>query len=274
MNLRLHTSTAPLIERLRQHLPQSLLLEGDAGVGLLTIARYIADRQILALLEPTDRDGKVDHDRGTISVEAIRTLYDQTHSKHTTKQVVIIDDADRMSHGAQNAFLKLLEEPGEHIHFILTAHKPRQLLPTIHSRVQHTTILPITAEQTTAYLAEQGITDAKKLAQLRFIADGLPAELTRLIASDDYFAARAGAMSDARTFIQGTSFERVTVAFRYGASRDRALQLLDSALTILRRSVSAHPETRLVTQLERTLAAREAIDSNHHVRLQLTQLVI
>ena len=269
-----HPATATMIERMSRQLPQSLLLSGDRGSGLMTAAKYLAGKQIIAVVEPVDAKEAVDHDRGTIKVDAIRELYEQTRAKHTTRQVVIIDGADHMSHGAQNAFLKLLEEPNEHIHFILTAHNPRALLPTIHSRVQQVALLPITTEQTTEFLAEKGMTDPKKLAQLRFIADGMPAELSRLLSDDAYFTARAGNMGDARTFIQGSSFDRLAVAFRYSTQRDTALQLLDSALVILRKSLSSNPEPRLVGQLERTLAAREAIDANHHVRLQLTQLVV
>lgn len=274
MNLVFHPASHDLINRLRVHLPQSLLVSGERGTGLTSTAKYIAGGQVVAIVEPVDVKGTVDHERGTIKIEAIRQLYEQTRAKHTSPQAVIIDSADHMSHGAQNAFLKLLEEPNEHIHFILTAHNPRALLPTIHSRVQEVTLLSITAEQTAAFLREQGVTDAKKLAQLRFIADGLPAELGRLIADDDYFAIRAGNMGDARTFIQGTTFERLEVAFKYSTQREKALQLLDSALTILRKSLSSNPEPRLIAQLERTLAAREAIDTNHHARLQLTRIVV
>jgi DNA polymerase-3 subunit delta' len=274
MSLVFHPTSHTVIERLRANLPQSLLLSGDQGIGLGTAARYLAGKQIIAIVEPVDAKGVIDHDRGTIKIEAVRELYDQTRAKHTSRQVVIIDDVDHMSHGAQNAFLKLLEEPNDTIHFILTAHNPRALLPTIHSRVQHVALLPLPTDQTSLFLAEQGIVDAKKLAQLRFIADGLPAELSRLAADDTYFATRAANMGDARTFIQGSSFERLTVAFKYSTQREKALQLLDSALVILRKSVSSNPEPRLLSQLARTLAAREAIDTNHHIRLQLTQLII
>lgn len=273
MNLVLHPTTAAFVERLRVRLPSSLIIEGESGVGLLSLARELSDSHVLAIVEPTDKDGKIDHNKGTIRVEAVRRLYEQTRAKQTTAQFVIIDDADAMTHGAQNAFLKLLEEPGEHIHFILTSHRPRLLLPTIHSRTQHLTVLPITDEQTATLLQQQQATDAKKIAQLQFIAAGLPAELMRLLADDAYFNDKAEAMGDSRTFLQGSAFERITIAFRY-TQREKALQLLDGCLMILRRSVSRQPDPKLVTQLDTYLAAREAIEANHHVRLQLTQLVI
>jgi DNA polymerase III delta prime subunit len=125
---------------LQNNPPQSLLLSGYTGVGLLTIARALADVFITDELHPQDSKNNIDDQSGTITVEMIRGLYDKTRAKYTKKQVIIIDNADRMSHGAQSAFLKLLEEPNSQIHFILTAHAPQKLLSTIRSRVQHSVV--------------------------------------------------------------------------------------------------------------------------------------
>ncbi len=49
-------------------------------------------------------------------------------------RVVIIDPADRLSTGAQNAFLKTLEEPPPNAVFVLVAAREDALLPTVRSR--------------------------------------------------------------------------------------------------------------------------------------------
>ncbi len=51
-------------------------------------------------------------------------------------KVAIVDEADRMSHSAQNAFLKTLEEPPNQSIIILLTSSPQSLLPTIRSRCQ------------------------------------------------------------------------------------------------------------------------------------------
>ena len=269
-----HSVTATLLERLEAELPQSLLLSGEEGVGLFTAAKQLAGKQLNAIVRPTDSKGAVDATRGTISVETIRDLYEQTRARHTSRQVVIIDDADRMSHGAQNAFLKLLEEPNAHIHFILTAHQPSRLLPTIRSRVQAISLLPLTPEQSMAFIAKKGITDSKKQAQLQFIASGLPAKLSRLIADDEYFAKEAAFMGDARTFIQGSSYEKLLLVNMYASNREETLRLIDAALLILRRSLTGNPEPKLVHQMDRLLETRDAIDANHNIKLQLAQIIV
>ena len=53
---------------------------------------------------------------------------------------------------ACNALLKTLEEPPEHVVFILATTEPQKILPTIHSRCQRFDFHPITQEEIVAHL--------------------------------------------------------------------------------------------------------------------------
>lgn len=262
------------LDILKEQLPQSLLLTGEGGVGLLTIAKGLAEKQLAGIIRPQDAKEQLDDQNGTITVEMIRRLYDQTRAKHTSRQIVIIDDADKMSLGAQAAFLKLLEEPNFHIYFILTSHTPGRLLPTIQSRVQQIMIYPASSQQTDEYLEHIGITDSVKKSQLHFIAEGLPAEISRLLADEDYFKERAKVMSDARALLQSNSYEQLLIIQRYQPDRVMTLRLLDSMLLVARRSLSAKPQAGLVKQLEKLLDIQTNIQNNHNVRLQLTRHIL
>lgn len=55
-------------------------------------------------------------------------------------RVVIIDDADMMNRNAQNALLKILEEPPKNTVLILITHRLGTLIPTIRSRTQNFTM--------------------------------------------------------------------------------------------------------------------------------------
>jgi len=179
-----------------------------------------------------------------------------------------------MSNGAQSAFLKLLEEPNSQIHFILTAHAPQKLLPTIRSRVQHSVVPMLGSSQSADFIASLKVDEPKKRAQLQFIAEGLPAELTRLQNDDDYFSSRAETVGDARDLLQADTFKKLLVVQKYRSSREDALQLTESALQILRRSVSAKPQPQVVLQLERLLDTQERIAANHNISLQLAKFVL
>lgn len=274
MNIVINPKSQQLLSAISRELPQSLLLAGERGVGLATIARGLAGRDLAAFIEPENSKGETDHNTGTVTIEAIRHLYDQTRSKRTKRQIIVIDDADRMSLGAQGAFLKLLEEPTEHTHFVLTSHSPQLLLPTIRSRVQSVVIEPATPDQTDTYLTELGAKEAKKRIQLDFLASGLPAELHRLITNDDYFASRAGVMGDARDLLASPAYKKLLIVHKYYQNRGDTLQLLDSALALTRRSLTQKPQPALVRQLDRLLIVRDKIAANHNIRLQLMDFVL
>lgn len=76
-------------------------------------------------------------DNGAIKVDMIRELSKEIYLLPTIskKKVFIIDDADTMNEQAQNALLKVLEEPPEYATIILIASNKDKLLNTIKSRV-------------------------------------------------------------------------------------------------------------------------------------------
>jgi len=58
-------------------------------------------------------------------------------------KVYIFMEADSFNAEAANAFLKTLEEPPGHVHFILVTDRPERLLPTIASRCQPVAFSPV-----------------------------------------------------------------------------------------------------------------------------------
>ena len=270
----LHPAVLGVMERLRQNLPQSLLIHGEQGIGLKTTAHWLAGSADHILIQPTDSKRNIDESGGSISVETIRELYDTTRSKRHSNLVVIIDNADRMSHGAQSAFLKLLEEPNTHTKFILTSHAAAKLLATIRSRVWSQHIQPLTPQQTSEFIASLGVTDARKKMQLEFLANGLPAELQRLVSSDEYFDARAKILQDARTLLQGTPYNQLLLAQKYRSDRQSAIKLIDGMLAILQRSLRAQGEPKLIQKIEQLLAIRTRIEGNANIALQLSRLAL
>jgi DNA polymerase-3 subunit gamma/tau len=71
-------------------------------------------------------------------VEDVRSLIERVAlgSPGRTK-VYILDEVHMLSPGASNALLKTLEEPPDHVVFVLATTDPQKVLPTIRSRTQH-----------------------------------------------------------------------------------------------------------------------------------------
>jgi DNA polymerase-3 subunit delta' len=67
-------------------------------------------------------------------------------------KVFIFLDAESLNAEAANAFLKTLEEPPPHVHFVLVTERPEQLPPTVVSRCQSVVFSPVSTSALTAYL--------------------------------------------------------------------------------------------------------------------------
>jgi len=81
-------------------------------------------------------EGKPYQVKRNIAVAQIRAMQHHLTTRPTlgSRRVIIIDPADDMERNASNALLKSLEEPPRGTFFMLVAHRPARLLPTIRSR--------------------------------------------------------------------------------------------------------------------------------------------
>ena len=90
-------------------------------------------------------------------------------------KAMLVYPAERMNHITANALLKTLEEPPGDLKFVLASEAAHQLLPTIRSRcLTHTLTWP-KADESLAWLAEQGVKKADAEPLLR-AAGGRPAD--------------------------------------------------------------------------------------------------
>ena len=74
--------------------------------------------------------------RREITVAQVRALTEDAPvlPNEAAHKVYILPEADAMNTAAQNAFLKLLEEPPAFVSFLLCTRRPEALLPTVRSR--------------------------------------------------------------------------------------------------------------------------------------------
>jgi len=273
-NAYIHAKTLHQLEALVKDLPQSVLVSGPVGIGLKATVTYIADvLKVKPVYILPEKDEKVDLEKGVITVDVIRRLYATTKTVETGKRLIVIDYAERMSAQSQNAFLKLLEEPGINTHFILLTHSVAKALPTILSRVQVVEVQPISVDQSLSLLKDLGVTDAQKRAQLLFIAEGLPALMTQLAADDKAFESRVQIVRDARTYLQGSAYDRLKIALTYKDSREDALMVLSDAGKLLKGSIKNGQAKDVLRKIDAVLSAHERIEANGNIRLQLASVM-
>ena len=70
-----------------------------------------------------------------------------------SRKICLINDADRLTPSAANAFLKTLEDPPEHSLFVLITSRPMKLLATVRSRCLTLRFLPASSLQVEGALA-------------------------------------------------------------------------------------------------------------------------
>ncbi|MBH1956317.1 DNA polymerase III subunit gamma/tau [Candidatus Saccharibacteria bacterium] len=132
------------------------LLTGPRGVGKTSIARILAHE--INSLEYTDETTHLDiieiDAASNNGVDDVRQLREKVQIAPVSakKKVYIIDEVHMLSKPAFNALLKTLEEPPEHVVFILATTDADKLPDTIISRTQQYTFRTIQPEDAVRHL--------------------------------------------------------------------------------------------------------------------------
>jgi DNA polymerase-3 subunit gamma/tau len=174
-----HVTTTLSREVADGHVAHAYLFAGPRGTGKTTTARILAKTlncenrlpdgspdnecdSCIAITEGSSFDVLELDAASHNSVDDIREMrvsVTTVASSGTGRRVFILDEAHMLSKAAGNALLKTLEEPPEHVHFVLATTEPYKLLDTVRSRTQRFDFHAVSIESLAAHLAR--ISDAE-----------------------------------------------------------------------------------------------------------------
>jgi replication-associated recombination protein RarA len=217
MELLLNPAANKQLERLTAKPPHALIIVAPEGAGKQAVAHQLGAELLGLKEERLDNSGKwlriAPEGDDPFGIDVVRTaIHFMTMKAAATdakvQRIAFLPDAQTMTKDAQNALLKLLEEPPEGSMLLLTATSERAMLPTIVSRCQVFQLSPPDSAELTARFKDAGFKDEDiKLAMS--ISGGLPGLATVLLDPDQQHPLHEAA-GTARTLLRQTPFERLT----------------------------------------------------------------
>jgi DNA polymerase-3 subunit delta' len=180
---------------------------------------------------------------------------------------------------AQNALLKILEEPPADTLLILTANGIRGLLPTILSRVQIITLYPPAESEIRAHFANQSKA-ASAVTQAYFLSGGLPG-LMKAILDEDNEHPLLASVTQAKELLRQKPFERLVQVEALSKQKDKGAHLIDALLRIAEISLDTAAKKESATQIKQwyrilneVQQAREALAQSANTKLVFTNLML
>lgn len=227
----MNQKTKQLLDGFIRRPNSSLLLVGTKAQGVEACVAYVKEK----LLKDEDKNNFLtfgDKDDKNTSVEEIRdfksSITTKVGSKNPVARIAYIKGIQNASKEAQNALLKVLEEPVAKTVIILQSDDRFGVVSTILSRCQIVPVLPLSEEQALLNASDAGVSPAQaKKAYLMSYGD---AETFAELLKDDT-SEISEQLESAKDFLRLSPFERLQLQKSYDTSTN-LMKLLDGLLLL------------------------------------------
>lgn len=276
-------------------IPHAVLIEGEGGTGKTELASFLCraavcerdDRPCGACdgcrLQATGNHPDVSYiapekDRKTISVNQIRDIITAAaiRPQKSHRRVFVIDPGDSMTPQAQNALLKVLEEPPASVIFILTAVSKTAMLETVVSRCAVLTVGIPDEKSATEYIAAKVNRDREEIAEACKAARGSIGRALNILKKKSASAAAKTAESFAELIQSGSQYDLLKVLLPLEKDRAKTLEFYNTLEVIVATKLRNLNSPTLVRRYERLydvlLNHKRLLKTNANLSLLLTTL--
>ncbi len=258
------------------------ILEGPEGVGKRSLALGFASALLCAEgsgvpcgrcshcrrsahpdLSVIEGEGK----SGAVKVAAIRALRADAYIRpnEAERKVYIIDHAETMRAEAQNALLKIFEEPPAYAVIILLTASLPAILPTLRSRAVTLSVRPLTVEETAAALQRLTKKRGPELLEAAEHSGGRISYALELL-TDKRTKEAAKLAEEFRAALPGELYTLLTFAPRAAANRD----LFEAFLSQLYQQMATEAgltNLSAVHIMEKIIEIRQKLEGNGNLSL-------
>lgn len=275
----------------------AVLLCGSRGTGKKLFARYLAAaylceknppcfsctscKKVLSGLHPDVREITQYTKPRSFPVDEVRRVRREAYisPNEGACRVFILANLESMGQEAQNALLKIIEEPPEHARFIFTAQDTGAALPTVLSRVVTVPIAPISeaaALHEVRRLCPQA--DEAAITLVNRFFPGNIGRMTEALNTPELLAEAADAAATVESVKRNDRYETLRLLTQKASSKLLG-DFLDDLEILSERSLGAEddealPKRRQMKMLQAAMEAKKSLAMNANKALLMTALCV
>ena len=197
-------------------LSHAYLIEGAHGTGKKSLVRFIAS-ELGCKTENIDTCPDIrfifrENDKKNISIDAVRGVISDAYLTPSVLdfKLYAFDGAETLSPQAQNALLKVIEEPPENVYFFLLCESCAQILTTVKSRTKKIVMPTFSVNEITELLASENFSASRDRCGIAAKLSGGSVGYARELYENDDTATFFGI---AKKIIQAQSEKNVKVKY-------------------------------------------------------------
>lgn len=281
-DLLIHPKTSQQLIAFIDQPSHAVLIVGPTGSGKLSLANNLAEAVLKLDSGKLDKYGYLKRiepiDDKVIGIDEIRDLERflslRVPIDNEFNRAVIVQDSQNMSLEAQNALLKLLEEPPEGTILILTVNHSQSLLPTIRSRTQTINLTKPAENEIKRYFSDQNHSDTK-IKQAYSVSGGLPGLMSSILSDEQHRLSTATEW--ARQLLAQSAYDRLLSVDELSKNRQQATDITFILKQMAHVSLQTAPSKAAIkwrSILKASYEANEALSGNGNAKLILTKLML